>query len=69
MDQCSMPPRIATVWQMASILAAQNATLANPPHVGQNWVQKFINHHNNLKSQYNHRYGYQQIKCKDPMLI
>ena len=56
MDQRGMPPRIATVRQMASILAAQHARPATP--VGACWVSRFINRHEDLKSKYNRKYDY-----------
>ena len=62
-----MPPRITTVRQMASILAAQHARPATP--VGACWVSRFINRHEDLKSKYNCKYDYQQAKCEDPILI
>ena len=65
-----MPPRIATVRQMAAILAAQTAaSSAKPVHVGQNWVQKFVCRHDSLKSQFNCKYDYQRAKYKDPTLL
>ena len=69
MDQRGMPPRIATVGQMGAILAAQNASLATPQPVGENWARKYINRHDSLKSQFNRKYDYQCTKCKDPVLI
>ena len=64
-----MPPRIATVRQMASILAAQHVGSATPLLVGPNWVLRFINRYNDLKSKYNRKYDYQRAKCEDPTQI
>ena len=69
MDQRGMPPRIATVRQMASLLVTQYAGQTDPITVGQNWVRNFINRYNDLKSKYNRKYDYQRAKCEDPILI
>jgi len=45
MDQRGIPPRVATVRQMASLLATQTAK-SQP--VGERWVYEFIKRHNNL---------------------
>ena len=58
MDQRGMPPRIATVGEMGAILAAQNAPSATLQSVGKNWARKFINRHDSLKTQFNHKYDY-----------
>ena len=64
-----MPPRIATVRKMASILAAQNTGSASLPYVSQYWVHKFLKRHNTLKLKHNRKYNYQRAKYKDPVLI
>src|SRR6266480_1193206 len=69
MDQCSMPPRVAGVHNIVRLLVTQHFKSTTPPPVGQNWVRKFINCHDTLKSKYNRKYDYQQAKCKDPELI
>jgi Tc5 transposase DNA-binding domain len=53
-----MPPRIATVRQMASLLAAQHTGLATLQLVGEKWVYNFIKRHNDLQSKYNRKYDY-----------
>ena len=45
MDQRGMSPRIATVRQMASLLATQHPS--SPP-VGKQWVYNFIKYYNDL---------------------
>ena len=55
MDQRGMPPRVATVRQMASLLAAQH-TKSQP--VGERWVHNFIKRHNDLQSKWNRKYDY-----------
>jgi hypothetical protein len=69
MDQCGMPPRIASVREMADLFLAASSQSATPSTVGQNWVRKFINRNPELRSQYNHKYNYQRAKCEDPILI
>jgi len=61
-----MPPRVATVRQMASLLATQTAK-SQP--VGERWVYEFIKRHNDLQSKWNRKYDYQRAKCEDPVLI
>ena len=48
MDRRGMPPRIATVRQMAGILATQCAGSATPVPVGLTWVPRFIKRHDDL---------------------
>jgi hypothetical protein len=70
MDQRGMPSKNMTIWQMASILAAQCTTESSTVLlVGQNWVRNFINHHDSLRSQFNRKYDYQHAKYEDPVLI
>src|SRR6266513_2727052 len=45
MDQRGMPPRIATVWQMASLLAAQYVGSATLQSGGKQWAYNFIKRH------------------------
>ena len=53
-----MPPRIATIRQMASLLAAQYTGLATLQLVGEKWAYNFIKYHNNLQFKYNCKYNY-----------
>ncbi len=69
MNQRSMPPRIAIVQGMAHLLVAQRQQSTIQPTVGENWVQRFINCHDSIKSKYNRKYDYQRAKCEDPELI
>jgi hypothetical protein len=69
MDKRGMPPRIATVRQMANLLLAKRFKTTTPPTVGQHWVQNFINRDDELKSKYNRKYDYQRAKCENPTLI
>jgi len=68
-DRRGMPPRIETIQQMASILAAQRAGSATIQPIGKNWVSTFLKRHNDLQSKYNRKYDYQRAKCEDPVLI
>ena len=70
MDQRGMPLRIATVREMAVLLAAQRArpTAAVKP-IGQNWAYNFVKRHDDLQSKFNRKYDYQCAKCEDPVLI
>ena len=65
-DRCSMLSRIAVVQEMMCLLVTQHEKQTN---ISQLWVHNFINHHNMLKSKYNHKHNYQQVQCKDPELI
>jgi hypothetical protein len=69
MDERGMPPRIATVRQMANLLLAKRSNTTTPPIVGQNWVRAFVDRDDELKSKYNRKYDYQRAKCKDPTAI
>ena len=69
MDQRGILPRIATVRQMASLLAAQYTGSATLQLVSEKWAYNFIKRHNNLQSKYNRKYDYQRAKCEDPVLI
>ena len=69
LDRRGMPPRIETVRQMATILAAQHAGSATIQPVGKNWVSTFLERRDDLQSKYSRRYDYQRAKCEDPVLI
>jgi len=61
MGERGFSPRISAVHKMADILlstraeSSANASLI----VGENWVRKFINHHEQLQSKYTQKYDYQ----------
>ena len=69
MNRRGMPSWIATVREMACVLVAQRQQLIIQPTVGENWVQRFINRHESIKSKYNQKYNDQRAKCEDPKLI
>ena len=66
MDKHGMPPRIATVHEMANLLLSKRADATTPPTVGQHWVRNFVNRSPELRSKYNRKYDYQRAKCEDP---
>jgi hypothetical protein len=67
MDQHGMPLRIATVREMAAVLAVQRG---DTKPIGQHWATNFIKRHNNdLQTKFNRKYDYQRTKCEDPVLI
>jgi hypothetical protein len=66
MDRRGMPPRIATVRQMAGLLASQYGRQIT---VGVNWPRTFIDCYDTLKSKYNQKYDYKRALCEDPHLI
>ena len=65
-DRRGMPPRSATVRQMACLLIAEHG---KPGYIGKIWVHNFISRNPTLKCQYNRKYDYQRAKCEDPELI
>ena len=64
-DERGMSPTIDYTRQMASLLLAKRG--GEP--VGQNWVQRFVNHHKDFKACYSRRYDYKRALCKDPVVI
>ena len=70
MDGRGLEPRSDTVQQMANLLLRKRCdqNQGNPPRVGKLWVHNLVRRYQELKSQYNQKYDYQQAKCKDPAL-
>jgi hypothetical protein len=68
MSERGLPPRISTVRQMANILlAARDGSSADTPStVGENWVRRFVNRHEQLRSKYTRKYDHQRALCEDP---
>jgi len=54
---------------MVCILVAQQQQSTIQSIMSENWVQRFINRHDSIKSKYNQKYDYQQAKCEDSELI
>jgi len=61
-------PRISAVRKMADILlSARAGSPANASlTVGENWVHKFVNCHEQLQAKYTRKYDYQRALCEDP---
>ena len=53
---------------MADILLSARAVDILPT-IGENWVRKFINHHEQLQSKYIRKYDYQRALYEDPKAI
>ncbi|SLM33415.1 conserved hypothetical protein [Lasallia pustulata] len=71
MGERGFPPWISAVRKMADILLSARAgspTNASPT-VGENWVRKFVNRHEQLQSKYTRKYDYQRALCEDPKAI
>jgi len=64
-----MPLRIATLWEMASVLAAQRAKDAPIKPIGEKWAYNFIKRNNDLQFKFNRKYNYKRAKYEDPVLI
>ncbi len=60
---------ITTVCDMMCILVTQQQQLTIQSTVSKNWVQRFINCYDLIKSKYNQKYDYQWAKCEDSELI
>ena len=71
MDERGLPPRIAAVRRMANLLLTERVQPLSddPPSVGENWVQRFIQRHPNLESKYTRKYDHQRALCEDPKII
>ena len=54
---------------MTRLLVNQRDKSTSSIPVGENWVRRFINRHESIKSKYNRKYDYQRAKREDPVLI
>jgi len=67
MSKQGFSPQISAVCKMTDILLSVcteffiNTSLT----VKENWVHKFVNHHEQLQSKYTQKYNYQQILCEN----
>ena len=61
-----MPLRIATIREIASILATQRRDIKP---ISEKWAQLYIKRNNNIQLKFNRKYNYQRAKYEDPMLI
>jgi hypothetical protein len=68
MDERGIPLRINMVRDMAQLLLAER-TAAGSNTIGANWVSKFVNRHDTLKSKYGRKYDYNRAQCEDPEMI
>jgi hypothetical protein len=78
MDQRGMSPSFSYIRQMADLLIFERGSMvladasvldASTATVGENWVRRFLNRHDELKSRYNRKYDYQRALCEDPAII
>lgn len=60
-DERGMAPQFKIVRRMAAILAQKD--------IGVNWVTRFINRHEDIRSRFTKRYDYQRALCEDPKKI
>lgn len=60
-DERGLAPQFKIVRRMAAILAQKD--------IGVNWVKRFINRHEDIRSKYTKRYDYQRALCEDPKKI
>ncbi len=67
MGEWGFPPRIFAVRKMADILLSTRAEFSVNASftVGENWVHKFVNRHEQLQLKYTQKYNYQQALCED----
>jgi hypothetical protein len=65
MDQRGAAPRPAMVGEMANILLEERCQQT----VGQNWVYKFVQRHDRIKTRFSRRYNHERAKCEDPKII
>jgi RecB family endonuclease NucS len=54
---------------MANVLLANRDNTVPPLTVGECWVNRFINRHDEIQSKFSGKYNYQQALCKNPKII
>ncbi|EER30060.1 mariner-Tc1 transposon family protein [Coccidioides posadasii C735 delta SOWgp] len=64
-----IPPRPASVENMANHLLAIRDPTSPPPRVGQNWVSNLIKRRTELKCCYSRPYNWDRAKCDDRKVI
>ena len=69
MDSRGLPLQLSTVHHLAQLLLTARLSSSQPVILGEHWVNRFIQHHPELKSKYTRKYDYQRAKCEDPQLI
>ena len=65
MDTRGSAPRPSMVRDMANILLAERGSQT----VGVNWVYRYTERYDELRSRYSRRYNYERAKCEDPRVI
>ena len=58
-----------TVWNMTDLLLTDCNTSKPPFIIEINWVYKFVQHHNTLKTHFSQKYDHQQALCEDSSKI
>ena len=66
MDRRGLPLQLPIVHHLAQLLVSARIPSAT---IGENWVNRYIKRHPELKSKYTRKYDYQRAKCEDPGLI
>ncbi|ODM15521.1 hypothetical protein SI65_09124 [Aspergillus cristatus] len=63
-----LPLQLSTVRHLAQLLLSARLP-GSQPAIGENWVKRFIDRHEELKSKYTRKYDYQRAKSENPHLI
>ena len=66
MDKCGLPLQLSIVRHLAQLLVF--ACLPSTT-IGENWVNRYVKRHPELRSKYTRKYDYQRAKCEDSGLI
>jgi hypothetical protein len=66
MDERGINPTIPAVRKMADLLLSKRLKGVS---VGDCWVRRFVNRHDDLRSKFLRKYDYQRAKCEDPVQI
>ena len=71
LDMCQrgLPLRISNVRYLAQLLLSARLKSSEKAAIGEQWVNRFIQRHPELKSKYTRQYDYQRAKCENPELI
>lgn len=69
MDKRGTPLRPSTVQDMANLLLANRDSSKPLSTVGVNWVYKFIQRHNTLKTRFSRKYDHRRALYEDPSKI
>ena len=69
MCQRGLPLWISNVRYLAQLLLSARLKSSEKAAIGEQWVNRFIQCHPELKSKYTCQYDYQCAKCENPELI